>query len=173
MNRHDRRAWRGAATLAQIGELTAQWCEGKLTQTPAHLGPPDIETLPWLRTLAALNRTGWAVTTNSQAAHVGGWYEDTAWCAWVIGFATQEGMAWLQDAAKDEPALSLAFLEDRAWADELGLYRSRCPRARRELNEALMFCLMDPVHGRRRPLWGRLDALARRVSEHSPAGSEQ
>ncbi len=34
MNRADRKAWRSARTLADLGELTARWIEGDLGEHP-------------------------------------------------------------------------------------------------------------------------------------------
>jgi hypothetical protein len=51
--------------LLEIGELTAQWLEGRLPKSPWQRGAPDPETTEIVPVLAALNRIGF-VTTMSQ-----------------------------------------------------------------------------------------------------------
>jgi uncharacterized protein DUF6919 len=65
MNRQDAERWAAARTLADLGELTAQWLEGKLEQTPIHCGPPAAETGPLTALLVTVNRAGF-VTHQSQ-----------------------------------------------------------------------------------------------------------
>ncbi len=62
---HDRRMWRHAATLGQLGELTARWLEGTLAHHPGYGGGPSPETTPLIPLLAAANRSG-LVTISSQ-----------------------------------------------------------------------------------------------------------
>jgi hypothetical protein len=58
--------WGQARTLADIGELTAQWLEGRITYLPADLGSaPDSETEALVPVLATVNRMGF-VTDFSQ-----------------------------------------------------------------------------------------------------------
>ena len=66
----DRPAWREARILADLGELTAQWLEGRIASVPGCYGPPDIEDPALIPLLAALNRAGF-VTTASQAGTSG------------------------------------------------------------------------------------------------------
>jgi hypothetical protein len=74
MNRADRRTWATARTLADLGELTAQWLEGKLPSVPGYCGAPDDETLPLVPVLARLNRAGF-VTDCSQPGEIDGEYD--------------------------------------------------------------------------------------------------
>lgn len=70
MKRKHRRIWQSARTLADLGELTAQWLEGTLPEHPGYLRiGPDDETLPIADTLAAINRAG-AVTISSQPGEI-------------------------------------------------------------------------------------------------------
>jgi hypothetical protein len=83
VNRHDREAWQSARTLGDLGELTAQWIEGKIGEQPGYNWPSDIEEPEMVRPLAALNRAGY-MTAQSQAGFSG------------IGF---DGLHWAQSAA--------------------------------------------------------------------------
>lgn len=64
--RAERKAWAGAKTLADAGELTAQWAAGEMLWHPGGYDKgPDPETAPIAPALVVLNRAGF-VTTNSQ-----------------------------------------------------------------------------------------------------------
>ncbi|GAB2717317.1 DUF6919 domain-containing protein [Kitasatospora kifunensis] len=87
MSRADRRRWRSAASLAELGELTAQWLEGRI-ESRAGYAPgfgPDAETTEYPRlveALAACNRRGF-VTECSQPGLVevgtdGNWWHQRA-----------------------------------------------------------------------------------------------
>jgi hypothetical protein len=63
----DRRQWKAAGSLADLGNLMALWLEGQLSSWPGYqpgFGPAD-ETLDLVPTLAAANRAGY-VTIGSQ-----------------------------------------------------------------------------------------------------------
>ncbi|MFJ4843706.1 DUF6919 domain-containing protein [Streptomyces sp. NPDC088746] len=67
MSRNDQRLWKSAKTLADLGELTAQWLEGTIASQPGYepgFGP-DEETSHLVPSLAALCRAKF-VTTCSQ-----------------------------------------------------------------------------------------------------------
>ena len=66
MSRADRQRWASARTLADLGELTAQWIEGRIGSQPGYYGPSDIEDPALIPVLARLNRAGF-ITTGSQA----------------------------------------------------------------------------------------------------------
>lgn len=57
--------WRGAKTFADLCELSAQFCEGKLSRTPDHGGPRCEETERIAEPLAHANRKGF-LTIGSQ-----------------------------------------------------------------------------------------------------------
>jgi len=84
MSRSDRRRWRSARTVSDLGELMALWLEGKIASRPGYqprYGPED-ETAHLVPTLAALCRAGY-VTTQSQPGLVGTgtdglWWEQRA-----------------------------------------------------------------------------------------------
>jgi len=84
MSRADRRRWRSARTLADLGELMAQWLEGEIASRPGYQPNhgPDEETEHLVPTLAALCRAGY-VTTCSQPGEAGTgadglWWEQRA-----------------------------------------------------------------------------------------------
>lgn len=97
MSKADCRAWQAARTLADLGELTAQWLEGRIASQPGYCGPSDIEDPALVPLLARLNRAGF-VTTGSQIGETGpGWEQRAA----VEGFADEEMARLLQLAAID------------------------------------------------------------------------
>lgn len=86
MDTASRRAWSGARTLADLGELTARWLTGSLTSRPGYQAGcgPDEETTELLGALAAANRAGY-VTTDSQPGCV----DETARATWRQRAAVQ------------------------------------------------------------------------------------
>lgn len=67
--RDDAEAWWQAATLRELGLLTADWLEGRNLYLPAYGATcPDPETRELIPTLAAANRAGY-VTYCSQPGH--------------------------------------------------------------------------------------------------------
>ncbi|WP_371503551.1 hypothetical protein OG871_39865 (plasmid) [Kitasatospora sp. NBC_00374] len=84
MNRTDRQAWRSAATLADLGELTAQWLEGTRASRPGYVpgyGPdPETTDTPGLvRALALANRSGYVTDASQPGEH--GPDQDQDWWA--------------------------------------------------------------------------------------------
>ncbi|MBP5942594.1 DUF6919 domain-containing protein [Streptomyces acidiscabies] len=84
MSRADRRRWKSATTVADLGELMALWLEGTIGSRPGYQPRfgPDEETAHLVPTLAALCRAGY-VTTQSQPGRVwtgadGLWWEQRA-----------------------------------------------------------------------------------------------
>ncbi|MGW7268276.1 DUF6919 domain-containing protein [Streptomyces sp. NPDC054842] len=97
MSLADRRAWRSAKTVADLGELMAQWLEGTLASWPGYQPNygPDEETAHLVPTLAALNRAGF-LTVGSQPGESGTgadgkWWEQKAA---VEGFVTDRALYW-------------------------------------------------------------------------------
>lgn len=91
MSRADRHRWRNARTLADLGERTAQWLEGRIGSQPGYEPGygPDEETRDLVPVLARINRAGY-VTTASQPGHgplvedgVGVWQQRAAVEGWV------------------------------------------------------------------------------------------
>jgi hypothetical protein len=84
MSRADRRLWKSAKTVADLGELMARWLEGEIASRPGYQPRfgPDEETEHIVPTLAALCRAGY-VTTCSQPGFAGTgadgmWWEQRA-----------------------------------------------------------------------------------------------
>lgn len=117
MSRSDRRSWRSARTISDLGELMALWLEGKIASRPGYQPRygPDDETAHLVPTLAALCRAGY-VTTCSQPGFAG---------------TGADGLWWEQRAAAElvvtDPAL-VHRLVDAAYAAGLSVrindYRS-------------------------------------------------
>ncbi len=77
--------WGDAVTLSQLGELIADWLEGRI-RVPIYGGGPDTETEALVPVLAHLNRSGF-VTETSQPGQLDG---DWAQRAVVSGYCDQE-----------------------------------------------------------------------------------
>ena len=119
MNRTDRRRWASARTLADLGELTAQWLEGSIASQPGYAPGcgPDPETADLIPVLAACNRAGF-VTDSSQPGAVGpGWDQRAA----AEGFASPQDAERLRAVAQDAGLLvrvqqPTRWRYSRAWA---------------------------------------------------------
>jgi len=88
MSKADRRLWAEARTLADVGELTARWLEGRIDSQPGYCGPSDVDDPARLvPLLAKLCRAGF-VTTCSQIGGREQGANGTCWeqCAAVEGF---------------------------------------------------------------------------------------
>lgn len=108
MSRADQQIWQSAATLSDLGELTALWLEGRIASQPDYSPGygPDPETEELIPVLAAANRCGF-VTTSSQPGEDGPGYDGAHWRqrAAVEGFADdptlQRLWAWMATVAPD------------------------------------------------------------------------
>ncbi|MFP8944718.1 DUF6919 domain-containing protein [Streptomyces fenghuangensis] len=102
MSRTDRKLWAQARTLADLGELTAQWLEGRIASQPGYMPNcgPDEETTVLVPALAAANRAGY-LTWNSQPGSDGTGYDGRRWVqrAAVCGYADQPVLDQLRRAA--------------------------------------------------------------------------
>jgi hypothetical protein len=165
VKRSDRKAWRDAETMADLGELVVAWLNGQLQQTPGHLRPPDPETIPLIPALSAANRAGF-VTGNSQAA---GSHEGRVWEAWVTGFATDDTLARLRAAVAEAPLILGACRGHehgcQRWhrcprREVLGFWLDRCRHAAAELDAAWWVTITDPEPGRNDRLWPALERFA-------------
>jgi hypothetical protein len=178
--------WAAARTLADLGELTAQWLEGRLPYNPAY-GNPAPETSGLIPVLAAANRAGF-VNHQSQPGEPLD-EQGSAQRANVSGYCTPEGFARLMAAASGADliitaARALDASEERKFGpfftitldageeftwDGIALSRSilddsygwDChPAAVDELFSAWQVTLIDPVWGRNDVLWPVLQAFA-------------
>jgi hypothetical protein len=85
--REEKNQWARAATLADLGAVTARWAEGGIKYHPGGYdkGPAE-ETLEIVPALAALNRSGF-VTSGSQP----GWWGPNGWGGYVHQRAAVDG----------------------------------------------------------------------------------
>lgn len=173
MNRHDRKAWKSARTMAGLGERVAEWLNGELAETPGHLAPPCDETIPLIPALTVVNRAGF-VTDNSQLAET---YEGRTWNTWVDGFATDATLIRLREAVAGTPLILITCRRrvhecDRAhwwsycpWTEVTGQWSDRCPAVADELYDCWFVRIADPEPGRNDRLWPALrDALCPEVA---------
>ena len=164
MKRADRKAWRSACTLDDLGELVVRWLNGEIEQTPCHTGPPERETIPLIPALTGINRAGF-ITTCSQLAET---REGHAWNTWVDGFATGAVLARMREAVAGTP-LNLAACSRRAhehdraalwayclWREETDWWAEKCPAVAGVLRDCWYVCVEDPEPGRNDLLWGTL-----------------
>jgi hypothetical protein len=100
VTRADRPLWAATRTRDDVGELTAQWLEGRIASQPGCSGTVDVDEddAPGLTdTLVLLNRSGF-VTDQSQAGcdttnEYGHWRQHAA----VSGYASRATCVWLRD----------------------------------------------------------------------------
>lgn len=80
MSRADRRAWKDARTLTDLGELMARWLEGDIRSWPGYQPGygPELESRPLIPAMAAANRAGY-VTTCSQPGNVARGFDGRTW----------------------------------------------------------------------------------------------
>ncbi|TNM68796.1 hypothetical protein FHN55_06210 [Streptomyces sp. NP160] len=103
----DRRQWRGADSLAAIGELTARWLEGDLAYQPEDFATEAApETRPLVPVLAAFNRADY-VTTNSQPGVV--LRAGSGQRAFVTGYCGELSMRRLERAVANTHLVPLSF----------------------------------------------------------------
>ena len=182
MPRQDRRRWRTARTLADLGELTAQWLEGRISSRPGYepcCGPED-ETAHLVPVLAAANRAGYVTACSQPGSDESVWRQR----AGVEGLADQETATSLVDAMGD---LVVVAVPVRHWwrrnrhripvttregkpSTWFGMHLTRgqlahefdvChPAAISALARAWQVTVIDPVWGRDDVLWPRLSRWA-------------
>ena len=169
MNRSDRKAWASARTLADVGELTAQWLEGKVRSQPGYQANcgPDPETSELIPVLAACNRAGF-VTVNSQPA-------DGRREAWVSGFATEAALTQLRRIVRGVPLAVAQCCRGRVhsdcrgwrgwrwgcpWRDSADALADACPAAANEVRRCWYVVIVDPEPGRNDRLWPALAEFA-------------
>lgn len=189
--------WRNAKTLAELGELTANWLEGKLSYYPCYGDDADSETTPISETLAYYNRNG-LVTTFSQPGESLD-EEGFAQRAAVEGFAPEETAKKLAVLGLCSDLLVFIFPPNRvggyripitlsefqpfswcgaSWGyEELECFAEICsPEAINSLEQAWKVTIIDLQWGRENYLWTQVrDALTKPFDKPfsvSPADSE-
>jgi len=127
MNRNDRRAWKQARTLTELGELTARWLEGDIASQPGYRPNcgPDPETTELIPTLATCNRAGY-VTVGSQPglAPTEG-YDGRIWTqrAAVSGFADDATLAQIRAAVEGTELVLITYCNPSRWGQSSRLWR--------------------------------------------------
>jgi hypothetical protein len=111
MGPEDAERWRAARTLADLGELTAQWPEGAITSVPT-VWPgcgPDEETTELIPVLAACNRARYVTTVSQPGAGPAPGYDGQSWTqrAAVEGFAAAGAAAALRACTAGTPLIVL------------------------------------------------------------------
>jgi hypothetical protein len=114
MSPEDTERWRAARTLADLGELTAQWLEGKIASIPT-VWPghgPDEETADLVPVLAACNRAGYVTTVSQPGEEPALGYDGQLWTqrAAVEGFATTDILATLRASVAGTPLILVTAL---------------------------------------------------------------
>lgn len=173
---NDAHLWRTARTLADLGELTAQWLEGRIDYQPGYGGEPDSETAPLIPVLAAANRAGFVTTFSQPGVPLA---DGHAQRAAVAAFADQQMVERVKAAILgtdlvavftppgwDSPAQIPVTIDDGQEFTWLGagldpayiaqIYAEDCPAALATLLGAWQVDLFDPVWGREGLLWERL-----------------
>lgn len=181
-------AWAQATSLADLGQLTADWLEGRLGgECPGYLDTEtEDETRHLIPVLAATNRRGF-VTTNSQPgiesprtrqrAAVDGYITDQALLRSIKTEARRAGITVIAEKPGDSTRGIVVTQEKRrlgGWKDFtwFGAFCSRRDRvevdwhktgagAAREAEAAVCLTLIDEAWGRDDRLWA---ALATAVS---------
>ncbi|WP_051451056.1 DUF6919 domain-containing protein [Actinospica robiniae] len=176
--------WQYARTLADLGDLTADWLEGGNSYLPAYLPSQDgkirpaDETVSLIPHLARANRNGFVTTSSQPGVALA---DCSGQRAFVGGFCTADTAERIQDAclgtdliaiatppAWENPtriAVSIRDAKPCTWAGavvsvvDIGVYYGEdCPRAVASLFLAWQVAIIDPAWGRARLLWERLDA---------------
>lgn len=99
MNRQDRNLWAQTRTLADVGELTAQWLEGRIASVPGYCGGPAEETASLVPVLGAVNRAGFVTDSSQPGCSRDGWEQRAA----VQGYADDATLDALIRAARKRP----------------------------------------------------------------------
>lgn len=188
MSDEDEAAWGSARTLGDLGELTVQWLEGKLGQTPDCPAPHDEETRPLVPVLAAANRAGYMTDCSQPAEAPVTGYDGRTWeqRAAVSGFATDRVLdrirqavnragllliarkaGQLQVSYRDAIPVTCADEEPVTWfgaisnRDEVTRRYDIChPDAIKALGEAWQVSIVDLEWGRNDAFWPALERFA-------------
>lgn len=112
MNRADRKLWRTARNLPELGHLMAAWLEGEIESRPGYHGLTDLDSPELTALCARLCRAG-VVTHQSQAAQT-----------WAIDGRTKKARLYIMAFADDT---TVARLHAACSDTDLGLIANRTP----------------------------------------------
>jgi hypothetical protein len=193
-------AWQSARTLADLGELTAQWIEGTLASQPGYFGRSDIDRSDVLvPLLAAVNRAGFRTDCSQAAEAPCAGYDDRVWeqRAGVTGLADDQAVARLRAAIagtrliltarrgrdvqgvsyRDAIPVTCADEKPVTWfgaacgPDELADTLSPChPDTIGAACDAWQVAVIDPEWGRNDVLWPALERFAAPASRAGDDG---
>jgi hypothetical protein len=180
------RHWTNAASVTDLGNLMADWLEGRIPKRPGYYGRrPDPETTTrMIRTLAATNRAGY-VTDNSQPGCDGIGFDGARWRqrAAVTGFIADRGLlATILDAARrhglrvvlDSPAMVVTERAGQPYTQFGGTITGRDLHtmwdgigrdAWGEIRTARQLAIIDPQWGPSDRLWDVLDQIDHMLDE--------
>jgi hypothetical protein len=120
--------WEAAASLRDLGDLTARWLEGTLPSQPGYMPGcgPEPETLPLIGVLAAANRAGYLTGASQPGRGPERGYDGALWTqrAAVDGWIAADRAEGLADAATDGGLLVITHTvrrrggrRERDWVD--------------------------------------------------------
>lgn len=168
--------WQSARDLLDLGELTAQWLEGRIDYLPAYGGGPDPETADLVPALATANRAGFVTHFSQpgvpitegcgQRAAVGGFcgealanrIQTVVLGTDLVALVTSPGQAnMIQIPITLDCGEAFTWLGGQLDEENLEFFYSEdCPKALDALKAAWQVEMLDPVWGRDDLLWGRL-----------------
>lgn len=176
--------WESALTLAEHGELVADWLEGRAEATPFYPAPPDPETVPLVPVLAELNRSGFVTEFSQPGEADGDWAQRAAVSGYceqdvaerVASISVREDLIVVSQPAGLDAPFELPISRTRQHYTFTILCGSRAPEEHwpRAMRAALLdtwyVSVCDPVWGRNDMLWPMLTA-AMNVSVDDARGS--
>lgn len=172
--------WHAARTLDDLGQLGAQWLEGRITYLPGYLAAgPEEETAPLVPFLAEANRNGYFTdfsqpgltypNGDAQRAAVSGFCSEDLANRIAAAALRTDLVAIVTPPGWDKPTQVPVTTDDGeafTWvggglgADNIDhLYGADCPDAVEALKSASYVEVFDPVWGRNDLLWERLSAV--------------
>jgi hypothetical protein len=175
MSPEDAERWRTARTLADLGELTAQWLEGTIASIPTVMPGygPDEETSELIPVLAACNRAGYITTVSQPGEEPAPGYDGRLWTqrAAVGGFAATLPWQPTRSTPRKPGSRSpwLATRRTRGSAARLPQETSKTirpdtasatPTPSRHYARAWQVTIIDPEWGRNDVLWPVLESFA-------------
>jgi len=174
---------KSAATLADLGELTARWLEGEIPEIPSYRGGPDPETAPLVPVLAAANRAGFVTVCSQPGTNPDTGYDGATWVQraavdGVCDMATAQRLVWAANRAglraivaparaEDDQRVEVTLRNDepytffgvRAWPEIAREFGAEDNNTLREvIGASYQVTLIDPEYGAGEALWELLAA---------------
>lgn len=109
----ERKLWGSVDDLEGLGELTAQWLEGRVASQPSYTpnAGPDPETLPLVPILAAANRSGFVTDGSQPGVKETRGYDGCIWQqrAAVEGWCDRQTLQDLRELVAMTPDIEIVF----------------------------------------------------------------